>query len=531
MLKSWLTSFCASLVAEPGWPSTLFRQSTIGLMEEFAAAGAQTAVGILSSGSFNNLKSEVQEQLLQDPGLGPIQSRGPLVAQIPRDSKEFVPSSFKYKAWVSSISAFKTSYLENWRLEFSKIEYADQAAPRFTGAVPAAEAASFIASHLLHLGPSGSYLSRWINYRATYDPSTLDLNKILEDMEDLAKNGMREAEILIILARPAQDEVRALPGWLNVESVRQWLAEHQLAAPRAIHGGILFKSDQWDLDGALLNVAKAVHRLQKRMTLKTGRAPEFHRSAWILGVKDPRRLPAVSRLGGELMPGYDLGDPQIEATTSDNRLEVAVDLLLAALSEAGPSAAGTLWAALEALLAAPGDPDRGVQVAHRAGDVALVAMIRSSIQMSLGFLFSRCPEEGITQRLRSFEGRDRLVEFEAALRRGDHESLGNRSVRVALSHSRRLLDPDILTEQRKQLQQALLGLYRQRNLVLHGGITDSPLLEGILRSSTPIVTAAINRYARVNGHHILDPHIFAYDMFVRIEGYLSDPRIIIDNFW
>jgi hypothetical protein len=136
-----------------GWPSTLFRQSTIGLMEELVVAGAQAAAGVLSSTSFDNLKSQVREQMLPDPGLGPIQSRGPLLAQTSRDSKEFAPSSFKYKAWAASIPALKASYLQNWQLEFTKTGYADQAAPKFDGAVPPYEAASFIASHLLYLGP------------------------------------------------------------------------------------------------------------------------------------------------------------------------------------------------------------------------------------------------------------------------------------------------------------------------------------------------------------------------------------------
>src|ERR1700730_3062983 len=78
----------------PGWTATLFRQSSIGLMEEFAVAGIQTANGILSGSSFDDLKSQVRSQILADPGLGPMQVRGPVLAQLPRDSKEFVSSSF-----------------------------------------------------------------------------------------------------------------------------------------------------------------------------------------------------------------------------------------------------------------------------------------------------------------------------------------------------------------------------------------------------------------------------------------------------
>ena len=86
-------------------------------------------------------------------------------------------------------------------------------------------------------------------------------------------------------------------------------------------------------------------------------------------------------------------------------------------------------------------------------------------------------------------------------------------------------------EKRTELRQTLLGLYRQRNLVLHGGITDSPLLDDILRSSSPVVTAVVNRYARAAADYTMDPHVFAYDMFVRLEKYLADPGIVIESFW
>jgi hypothetical protein len=513
-----------------GWPSTLLRQSTIGLMEELALAGAQAANGVLSPSSFEDLKSQARDQLLIDPGLGPMKARGPLLAQIPRESKEFVPSSYKHKAWVSAIPSMQTAYLRNWRLEFSDDRYKDAAGPAFRDAMPAVDSAGFLASHLLHLGISGSYLSGRINYRSEHDPNIYDLTGILEDVEDVVQNGFGSIEVLVALARPPQDQVRSLQGWLDVRSAREWLEANGLPGPRSMHGAIIYEPQAWDIDGALLSVAKAVHRLQQRAILKTGRAPEFLGSAWLAGVKEPKRLPAISQLGRALAPGYELGEPQLEAPRSDDRLEVSVELLLTALSGSGPSTAGTLWASLEAMLAAPGDPDR-IQVTDRAGDIALVTLIRSSIQMSLGQLFSRCPQDVLAQRLSGLGVGERLTQFEAALRRGEHERLQHRNTRVALSHTRRLFETDVLKRTREEIRQTLRGLYRQRNLVLHGGITDAPLLEGILRSSTPLVAGVINRYARASHGVPVDPHIFAYQMLVRLEGYLNDPRLIVQSLW
>ena len=459
-----------------------------------------------------------------------MQVRGPLLSQVPRDPREFLPSSFKYKAWVSTIPGFNDEYIKNWRVEFRKQAYSDASAPAFSHGLSSYDSACLLCSHLLHLGISNSYLSRWLNYRVQHDPSHYDLDGLVDQIEMLIENGRGPAEILVALARPPQEEVKSLQGWLSAAATRDWLASHGMQSPKTLHGGILYESEQWDLDGALLSIAKAIHRLRQRAILKTGKAPVFHGSAWIAGVRNPRRLPATSQLGKALTPGYELGDPQLETHTSEDRLEVAIELLLAALSESGSSTVGTLWAALEALLAAPGDPDR-TQVAHRAGDIALVALIRASIQISMGTLFSRCPDENLTQNLGALERRDRLIQFEKALRRDEHETLSHRSTRLMLSHTKGLFDPDSLRMKREELQRALRALYRQRNLVLHGGITDGPLLEDVIRSATPLVAAVVNRYARAIYDGVVDPHLFAYDMFVRIERYLGDPSSVADTFW
>lgn len=514
----------------PGWPSTLLKQSTIGLMEELGLAGAQVANGILTQGSFSELAQLARSQVLVDHGLGALRTRGPLLGQIASRAEEFVPSSYKAKAWLSALPALKADYCQNWRDVLSGPDYSDLQAPHFSTATRPAESASFIAAHLLYLGFSAPYLSRWFNYRAKHDPSSYTLERLFHDLENQIASGYGPVQVLVTLTRQPPEDVRSTQGWLDVPQARQWLSHHNVSGPRTLHGAILYESNQWDIDGALINVAKAVHRLTQRTVLKTGKLPAFHRAAWIAGVNTARHLPDVSQLGKVLTPGYELSDPQVAAPTSDDRLEVAVELLLSSLSESGPSIVGTLWAAVEALLAAPGDPDR-MQAALRAADIALVALVRSSIQISLGTLFARCPQEPLAQRLDGLEFDERLVEFERALRANEHEILTHRSTRLALDHTRRLLDADYLKSQRTILLQTFRGLYRQRNLVLHGGITDAPLLEGIIRSATPLVTAVVNRYARARQSRDIDPHVFAFEMYMRVEAYIDNPRSIVSTVW
>jgi hypothetical protein len=101
---------------------------------------------------------------------------------------------------------------------------------------------------------------------------------------------------------------------------------------------------------------------------------------------------------------------------------------------------------------------------------------------------------------------------------------------MSLVHTVRLFDADVLTKQRDEIAQVLRGLYRQRNLILHGGVTDGPLLDGIVRASTPFVTAVVNRYARASADVFLDAHVFAYQMHVRLKNYLADPHQIVSVF-
>ena len=215
-----------------GWPTTLFRQSTIGLMEELAVAGSQTADGVLSSASFEDLKTQVRDQILRDPGLGSMRVRGPVLSLVPRDPKEFVPSSFKHKSWVSTVPGFRDDYIKNWRIESSTKAYADESGPTFPHAVSSYDSACFLASHLLHLGITNSYLSRWLNYRVQHDPLDYELDGLLEQIEILVKGGRFREQILVALSRPPQEEIRSMQGWLNTSATRAWLDSHGLQAPR-----------------------------------------------------------------------------------------------------------------------------------------------------------------------------------------------------------------------------------------------------------------------------------------------------------
>jgi hypothetical protein len=245
---------------------------------------------------------------------------------------------------------------------------------------------------------------------------------------------------------------------------------------------------------------------------KTGRTPNFHDKVWIKGVAQPRRLPVREGLGKSL-PAYEFSNPSLETPESENRLEVAIEFLHGAVDSIGASAAGMSWTALESLFASPGDEQRGVQVANRASDVALVAYVRSQIQDCLGALRGHARKDPISVELTGLEGLERIRRVESLLTTGDYERVSNASVRLDLAHAAELLTVDGLTCKRADIRAFVLDLYRQRNVTLHGGITDSPLLSATLRDAVPIVSAVVNRYASRNrsSDRTTDSLVFAFE--------------------
>jgi hypothetical protein len=235
-------------------------------------------------------------------------------------------------------------------------------------------------------------------------------------------------------------------------------------------------------------------------------------------VRNPQKIPDTTPIH-TLLPGYQLETPSLTSPPSSNRLEVAVEFVEAAATVEGSSAAGMLWASLETLLAAPRDVTK-MDVVKRGADIGLIAFIRSEVTNSLGVILGRCKDEPLGLALASTPWDGRLNRLEIALRTGEYESLKRAGPRIHLRHVARLLDHSYLKEMRATFQNILAGLYRQRNLVLHGGITDGPLIKSYLRCGYPLASAIVNRYARANETAYIDPQVFVFRTSASIEEHL-----------
>ncbi len=538
MLKG---AFCIQLASEmsrfvsqrKGWTTTLFQFGTIGLLDELITAGRAASNGILSDSSFDDLKDQVIDRTLIDLGLGPQHERGTLRNLLPRKATEFRPSSYKYKAIEGLLPSLRSVYLENWQKELSQVDYQTWPTIRKGRSLASPiESASRITSFLLEEGVNSDYLARWLSYRTTHAPNEIELAEFTSQIADLHRKGKGTAEVLVLLEQTVPATLWQSLDLLSAAKSRQWLDEQGFTLSseqsQKLHGGLLIRIEEWDLHGVLTGVESILTRIRRRADLNGWTAPKFSSMAWISGIPYPKRIPHVNAANG-LLGGQEVDSKSLFLPNSENRLEVSIEFLEAAATAGGASAAGMLWAALESLFAAPGDPVR-LEVVPRAADIGLVAFVKFDFKNSLAVLMKNEKKTEIAQRLKSREGDERFALFEEFLRAGDFSQVAHAGVKTRLEHTANLIAVDGFKLCRAELQTSLRTLYRHRNMVLHGGVNDGPLLGSALRGGYPLVSAIVARYGRETQKCDTDPYSFATSCYLKVERYLSDPNRVLDLF-
>ena len=537
MLKG---DFCTQIASEMaryftdrnGWTSNLYEYGTIGLLGELLTAGKAASNGILSDGSFDDLKEQAVERVLCDRGLGDVRMRGTLRNYLPKRASEFRPSSFKYRAIQGLLPSLRGAYLANWCTELAKEQYSSwPTIKKGDSTEPPVVAAGLIASFLIEEGVSPAYLSRWLDYRQTHSAEEIDLGNLISQFADLHKKGRKPIEILVLLEQTVNPEIRESLSLLSASDTKTWLQSNNFELSRGaasrLHGGLVLLMDVWDIDEALFKTGIFLSRVKDRARLNGWNAPMFSTSAWLKGVPKPKRLP--EKRHNSLLGGYIVDSKSLILPSSENRLEVAMEFVEAASNSGGASAAGMLWAAVESLFSGPGDPAR-VDAVTRASDVGVVAFVRYDLKNALATTMRHERQSSLVTILAGLDGPQRLAHFEKYLLDGDYSEISHQRILTRLQHTASLLSPDGIAACRKKLQKCLRALYRQRNLVLHGGINDAPLLDSILRGAYPLVGAIVDRYAKDSQETGSDPYMFATTANLKIERYIWEPNSILSVF-
>lgn len=467
------------------WTRRLWQVSSVLALEEAAEAGTWVDNRSLSPGAVNWFLRAAERQLGPDRGLGEAGLRREITALL-RSGLE--PHSRERRRLVQLIPHVREGYLDRWATEIGAGNH-----------VSAERLARIMATHLLDLGHSSGALHRWA--RSWLSASSATVGDLIRSASDLARQSNQTFRVLVPFAAvPLPHLANHLPEWMPARQTSEWLSTKGFDPVRT-SGAFLYEVVAMDPIAAAREAGSRIRRLETRTSYSRGtpRSLQPVGNVWVEGhpsplpLRPPQRGVSILALERERIM-YTFGD------AANHHLDEALEL--AGALDSGPTAAAVAgaWAAVESLLVQPEDP--GDQKDGRAIAATRIAAIVACSwpRAELTALAHRCESSDRNQTI----GRA-LIQCQTNLHRCE-------VIAVALhltTHPLHLRDTDraaaarmrtVLSSSHRQLndvagtfEDAFRRLYRQRNIVVHGGSTASIGLEPALRIAAPLFGAGLDR--------------------------------------
>lgn len=464
----------------------------------------------LSERAFADLCASVGASALGDPGVGDRVQQGCL--------QRILRGAIRSKGLQESVlrqilDDVDANYLKRWS--------------EHVASAPGAPTRSFeraaraVASHMLDAGFSPSHLHRWFSYHIRHSPHHQTLADLLTEAHELlVGTPARTFPIMVALLSAPRLNGPAPREWRTASEVSEWVRSEgfDTRGLRA-QGGMLFEIEARDAHSAVEQVVELVERISARVALGTASRMLPHDHVWVRGEKapfplrrSPRRVEIRALAREERL--YDL-DPGVDTRGVDAALE-----LIEPLDAASPATAvAGAWAAIESLLLSPGETgDRG-----STGD-RLSAIIASSFPRAelttLGYAHQKDGQDALACALREqTSSLERATLVAKAIELGTPLVLRRQSDRVAEQRLRALSrnPKQVLDDIKRYVGTAIRRLYRQRNLVLHGGYTRAVCLRAALRTTAPLLGAGFDRIAHSAFVEALPPIELAGRATLRLE--------------
>ncbi|HWZ32102.1 MAG TPA: hypothetical protein VNX18_12245 [Bryobacteraceae bacterium] len=456
------------------WNRSLWSLSTVLTLREILEAAEANRVGILSDESVKRLGQLAIRLVGKDPGVpeGEKQVFSDALKSIPRYE------GLAYHTIAQLSDALSVDYLRKW------------AATLNANPPPQPErSARSIAAHLLDSGFSGEFLHAWWTHQLYRDPMQLSLSEVCElAHQELAMRPVAEFEVLIAFKNAPKSASGFPKGWLNAKALSLWLRESRfdVGHVRAC-GGLIISIPARDSFAAAHLAADRIDHFIARSSMTTTDALQPWPALWVRGERTS--FPFGPRPRGVRVKALYREDQIF--TESDGNVDAAIDLL-AHLENSSPSAAiAGGWAAMEALLAEPHD---------RAGAAdSLASLVACSFPRaeltSLSYTAEPLCADLRTKLKACAENRDRALIIAHAISAGHTLNLRRHSDRAAHRRMTKLLQAPSkgLLDVQTHVADTFQRLYRQRNLILHGGKTNSVALRGSLRTAAKLVGAGMDR--------------------------------------
>lgn len=462
------------------WQRSLWGVGVVLAMDELYEACVVSKQGHLSDGAIKRIASSLQKRVGQHPAFSDLEKQHlrNLIQQIPRPES---PAHFGIRDLSSRVSA---DYLTRWGRAIARSPVAVESFSRS------------VASYLLDSGFSTTHLYALV--RSKIDaPERVTLSDLCEELQaELIASPVREFEVLLAYSQ-TPDMPNGLPSdWLRGNSITAWLQEQGYATTDVRAAvALILKVKARDFDGAAGIARGEAERYSARALIATGKALRPLPKIWVKGATEPASLTAASR--GVSVKELYRGDRVFSANASQS-VDAALELVAHLDGSSPPAAIAGGWGAIEGLLA---DPSDRASAADNLATLVTCSFPRAELTALSYRVERQAPQEaaelaGITaNRSRARIVAQMIMERRIPVMRAEVDQAAVERLRKLLANP----NSELLTI-KDAISESFHRLYRQRNLILHGGRLDSVALSASLRTVAKLAGAGMDRIT--HGWHV-----------------------------
>lgn len=479
------------------WQRRLWGVGLSLALRELSEASSSAAGGTLRQSSIKWYSKRLTDALGADPGVGGTRQLAELRRCL---SSELVADSVEHRELTQITADVHEHYLERWAvcLEAENHGY------------NAERIARALASHLLDHGISHNHLHRWLTWSCEHDSDEHDLPSLIRQADKFVRRPHKEHRVFVAMQSEFPGLNNEPKEWLRRERAEAWLHQQQLGQfleGVEIAGAILLRIHAADPESAVDQAAEIIDGLSARISVGTRGSLLAHGEALV--AESQRRFPLrrsrrveVRALERQGLLGSDLY--QLHGHPIDSALQLLSHL------DSSPSETAVAggWSAVESLLTAPGD-EANVAAADRIATIVACSWPRAELT-TLAWERIKSVQDPLTFELRGMpDNRARAERVAQAILAGEPLGLREAASECAIKRMEKLFRAPraVLLDVQGYATDAVRRLYRNRNLVLHGGQTRAVALSATLRTAAPLVGAGIDRIVHAQatrGEHPLD---------------------------
>jgi hypothetical protein len=475
------------------WSRTLWNSGLILTLREILEASEAAQSQVLSENSLTYVVELTKKSARFDLGVGA--RLGTLQTALIHALK---PNSVDFYSIQQQADYIQERYLSNWAN-----------AIRTAASPPACErVARAVAAHLLDLGFNGDFLHRWWTYRLRRATPVRTFPDLLDEAHALAVAPPRQYQVLIAFESFRVNALSPRPGgWIDNAAVAAWLGSNKFSTSGVKqNGGLIVTIEARDPFAAAYLAAETIESLSARARIAASGNSEFVRlpQIWVAGEAAPIQIGTRTRplnVRALIREGV-----VYQSAGGDEVMNAALEML-GPLHDGSPIAAiAGGWGAIESLLA---DGERGT-AADRLAAIVACSFPRAELT-SLSYALEKDDATMATTLGGVTVNRDRAALVAAAIHSNQPLTLSHPSDEAGLRRIRALLanPTQNLGEIQSYMTSAFRRLYRQRNLVLHGGKINAVALRSSLRTAAPLVGAGFDRLAHAHYVNKLGPKALA----------------------